>query len=75
MMYADDRTLRASLLASTVLIFIVGIALPQAFGREALLFAVAYALVRFLHLALYVDASRQGNACSTSDEGKGMCRK
>jgi low temperature requirement protein LtrA len=58
----DSGTLRASLLAGAVLIFVVGLALPQAFGREALLFAVAYALVRFLHLALYVDASRQGNA-------------
>jgi low temperature requirement protein LtrA len=59
---ADSRSLRATLLASTVLIFIVGLALPHAFGPEALLFAVAYALVRFLHLALYVDASRKGNA-------------
>ena len=29
---------------------------------EATLFAVTYAGVRFLHLALYVDASRRGNA-------------
>ena len=58
----DSGTLRASLLAATVMIFVVGLALPQAFGDEALLFAVAYALVRFLHLALYVDASRHGNA-------------
>jgi low temperature requirement protein LtrA len=58
----DSRTLRACLLAGTVLIFIVGLALPQAFGREAALFAIAYALVRMLHLALYVDASRKGNA-------------
>ena len=43
-----------------MLIFIVGLALPQAFGREGVLFAVSYALVRFLHLTLYVDASRQG---------------
>jgi low temperature requirement protein LtrA len=58
----DSRALRASLLAGTVLIFIAGLALPQAFGSESLLFAVAYALVRFLHLALYADASRKGNA-------------
>jgi low temperature requirement protein LtrA len=58
----DSRTLRAYLLTATVLIFIAGLALPQAFGREGVLFASAYALVRFLHLALYVDASRKGNA-------------
>ena len=51
----DSRALRACLLAGTVLIFIVGLALPQAFGSEAVLFACAYALVRFVHLALYVD--------------------
>jgi low temperature requirement protein LtrA len=58
----DSRALRACLLAGTVLIFIVGLALPQAFGSEAVLFACAYALVRFVHLGLYVDASRKGNA-------------
>lgn len=58
----DSRALRGYLLAATVLIFIVGLALPQAFGAEGLLFACAYALVRFLHLALYIDASRRGNA-------------
>src|SRR5206468_389338 len=37
-------------------------ALPQAFGDDSTLFAVAYAGVRFLHLGLYADASRRGNA-------------
>src|SRR5262249_42092639 len=58
----DSRALRAYLLVGTVLIFIVGLALPHAFKSEGLLFACAYALVRFLHLALYTDASRKGNA-------------
>ncbi len=59
---ADSRTLRADLLAASALIFLAGLALPQAFGAEALLFAIPYTLVRLLHLGLYVDASRQGNA-------------
>ncbi|HEY3728926.1 MAG TPA: low temperature requirement protein A [Solirubrobacteraceae bacterium] len=67
-----SRTLRAYLLAATVLIFVVGLALPQAFGREALLFAVAYALVRLLHLALYADASRRGNASWSAIAGFGV---
>jgi low temperature requirement protein LtrA len=69
---ADSPTLRAYLLAATVLIFVVGLALPQAFGREALLFAIAYALVRLLHLALYADASRRGDASWSAIAGFGV---
>ena len=54
--------LRGVLLLATVLIFIVGLAVPHAFGRDGTLFAVSYALVRFLHLGLDVDASRRGHA-------------
>jgi low temperature requirement protein LtrA len=53
---------RGVLLLATALIFIAGLALPQAWGRDGTLFAVTYAGVRFLHLALYADASRRGNA-------------
>ena len=59
---ADSPTLRACLLISSVAIFITGLSVPHAFGSEATLFAVSYAVVRFLHLALYADASRRGNA-------------
>ena len=55
-------TLRPTLLLATVFIFVAGLAVPRAFGSEATLFAVTYAVVRMLHLALYVDASRRGNA-------------
>jgi low temperature requirement protein LtrA len=65
----DSNALRGYLLGGTVLVFIVGLALPQAFGREGVLFAVAYALVRMLHLALYVDASRKGNAARSAIVG------
>src|SRR5205823_2588630 len=53
---------RALLFLATALIFIVGLALPEAFGRYGTLFAVTYAGVRFLHLVLYVAASRRGHA-------------
>ena len=43
----QSRTLRGCLLAGTVLIFIVGLAVPHAFGRNSLLFAVAYAPCAF----------------------------
>jgi low temperature requirement protein LtrA len=55
-------TLRLFLLLAMVLTFVAGLALPHAFQDEAPVFAVAYAGVRFLHLALYADASRRGNA-------------
>ncbi|MGZ4167566.1 MAG: low temperature requirement protein A, partial [Solirubrobacteraceae bacterium] len=58
----QSRTLRACLLTGTVLVFIVGLAVPNAFGRNSLLFAFAYAAVRFLHLGVYIDASRRGHA-------------
>jgi low temperature requirement protein LtrA len=59
---ADSATLRACLLISAISIFITGLSIPHAFGSEATLFAVTYAIVRFLHLALYADASHKGDA-------------
>jgi low temperature requirement protein LtrA len=58
----DGLTLRAALVVSLISIFITGLAIPHAFGDDSTLFAASYALVRILHLALYVDASRRGNA-------------
>jgi low temperature requirement protein LtrA len=58
----DGAVFRVVLVLATVLIFLVGLALPHAFGREATLFAVTYAGVRLLHLALYADAARRGSA-------------
>jgi low temperature requirement protein LtrA len=65
----DSWVLRLSLLFGTVFIFIAGLALPRAFRSEGTLFAVSYAAVRFLHLALYSDASRRGNASWSSIAG------
>jgi low temperature requirement protein LtrA len=58
----ESQAMRAILLSGMLLIFITGLALPQAFGANATLFAATYAGVRFLHLGLYADASRRGNA-------------
>src|SRR6059058_4305572 len=65
----ESATLRAILFAATLLIFIAGLALPEAFGDEATLFAVTYAGVRFMHLGLYADASRKGNASPAAIAG------
>ncbi len=58
----DAPAFRVAMLLATALIFLAGVALPGAFGPDAMLFAVTYALVRLIHLAIYVDASRRGNA-------------
>jgi low temperature requirement protein LtrA len=58
----DSQILRATLLVATVLIFLAGLAIPHAFGSQSTLFAATYAGVRFMHLGLYADASRRGQA-------------
>lgn len=55
-------TFRGVLLVGSVLVFLVGLALPQAFGVGAVVFAGAYTGVRLLHLAHYTEAARRGRA-------------
>jgi low temperature requirement protein LtrA len=59
---SDSTILRLTLLLASLLIFVSGLAVPEALGSEGLLFAITYAVVRFLHLGLYADASRRGQA-------------
>ncbi|HEX5191489.1 MAG TPA: low temperature requirement protein A [Solirubrobacteraceae bacterium] len=66
---ADSLALRGYLLTCTVLIFIVGLALPHAFGSQGLLFACTYTVVRLVHLKLYADAASQGRARRESITG------
>ncbi len=66
---AASPTLRACLLISAISIFISGLSVPHAFGSEGTLFAVTYAVVRLLHLALYADASRKGDAAWSAIAG------
>jgi low temperature requirement protein LtrA len=65
----SSPTMRVTLLLATIFIFVAGLSVPHAFGREATLFATTYAIVRLLHLALYVDASRKGNAAWSAIAG------
>jgi low temperature requirement protein LtrA len=65
----DAVMLRLVLLLATVLIFVTGISIPHAFGADATLFAATYVGVRALHLALYADASRRGNAAWSAIAG------
>jgi low temperature requirement protein LtrA len=58
----DELPVRGVLFLAMIFTFIVALALPRAFGEEAMVFALAYTGVRLLHLSLYVAASRRGNA-------------
>ena len=67
----SSPAMRLCLLLATLFIMISGLAVPHAFGSSGLLFAVTYTVVRLLHLALYADASRKGNASWSAIAGFG----
>jgi low temperature requirement protein LtrA len=54
----EEGAVRLAVFASTGAMLIVALATPSAFGSEALVFGVAYFLVRALHIVLYTIASR-----------------
>ena len=54
----EEGAVRLAVFASTGAMLIVALATPAAFGSEALVFGIAYFLVRALHLVLYAIASR-----------------
>jgi len=68
----DNPVVRAVLLLAAGLIFISGLAVPDAFGSAGTLFAVTYACVRLAHLGLYAYASRLGNASWSAISGFGV---
>ena len=57
-MDVDEGGVRLAMLASMVAMLIVALAVPGAFGGEALLFGVAYFVVRLLHLVLSAIVAR-----------------
>jgi low temperature requirement protein LtrA len=50
----DAGLARVTVLAAMAAMLVVSLAVPEAFGPNALLFAVAYLLVRVLHIVLYL---------------------
>jgi low temperature requirement protein LtrA len=54
----DEGGVRLAMLASMAAMFGVALAVPGAFGDDAVLFAVAYLFVRVLHLVLSVIVAR-----------------
>jgi low temperature requirement protein LtrA len=54
----DEGGVRLAILASTLAMLFVALAVPGAFGDDAVLFGVAYLLVRLLHLVLSAIVGR-----------------
>ncbi len=55
----EEGAVRLALVASMSALLIAALAVPDAFGDEALEFALAYAVVRAAHITLFVLASRE----------------
>ena len=55
---SDEGTMRVVLLAAMAPLLVASLAVPHAFGKDALVFGVAYFLVRTLHLVEYALLAR-----------------
>jgi low temperature requirement protein LtrA len=55
---SDEGLFRVVLLMAMGALLIAAVALPEAFGRNALAFGIAYAFVRVLHIAAYAMLAR-----------------
>jgi low temperature requirement protein LtrA len=55
----EEGAVRAGMFAAMAAMLVVALAVPDAFGADALLFGVAYLIVRLLHLLLYAIAGKR----------------
>jgi len=65
----EEGTVRLAMFAAMAAFLVAALAVPGAFGSEALLFACAYAVVRAAHIALFMIASREDAALRHSVVG------
>jgi low temperature requirement protein LtrA len=54
----EEGIVRAGMFAAMTAMFLVALAVPRAFGAQAVLFGVAYLVVRMINLALYRISAR-----------------
>jgi low temperature requirement protein LtrA len=54
---AEEGATRAAMIAAMAATLVASLAVPGAFGDEALLFALAYTVLRLLHILIYVLAA------------------
>jgi low temperature requirement protein LtrA len=55
----EEGRVRAGMFGAMTAMLVVALAVPHAFGADAVLFGVAYLIVRLLHLLLYAIAGRR----------------
>jgi low temperature requirement protein LtrA len=65
----EEGAVRLVMFAAMAALLVVALCVPDAFGDEALLFAIAYGLVRGAHIALFLLASRDDPAFRQSTLG------
>ena len=56
---AEEGVMRVMLLSAMAAMLIASLAVPRAFGADALTFGIAYFAVRFLHVATYTAVARR----------------
>ena len=54
---AEEGATRATMIAAMAAALVASLAVPGAFGDEALLFALAYTVLRLLHIVMYILAA------------------
>jgi low temperature requirement protein LtrA len=65
----EEGAVRFAIFAAMAALLVVALCVPEAFGDSRMLFAVAYAGVRFGQIALFILASRDEPALRTSVNG------
>jgi low temperature requirement protein LtrA len=65
----EEGAVRIVMFAAMAALIVVALCLPEAFGDRALLFAIAYGVVRVAHVALFLIASRDDPALRKSVVG------
>ena len=59
MLEPEEGLVRAGMFTSMAAMLVVALAVPEAFGEDAVLFGVAYLIVRLLQLGLYAMAAKR----------------
>jgi low temperature requirement protein LtrA len=65
----EEGAVRIAMFAAMAALLVVALCIPEAYGDRAISFAVAYAIVRFGMIALYLIASRENPALRRSVVG------
>jgi low temperature requirement protein LtrA len=68
----EEDAVRLTIFVAMAALLVAGLCVPEAFGDAALIFALAYAVVRIAHIALFMLASRDEPNLRSSVIGLGI---